>query len=366
MIAHAAHKFLLPENFIVQRLTGAFVTDGSVSCTTLLYDIREHTWWGAALEACHISAAQLPEIRPAGSVVGELTQQAAEVLGLPPRLPVVLGGMDQAAGAVGSGNVAPEIITESTGGALTIQVTLDRSDLDPAGRVPVYVHSLAGKYLFDPVCDTGGMALKWFRDTFAADEIARAEAEGGSAYEALTAAAAGVSPGSDGLLMLPHLSGAFSPEYNSLARGVFYGFTLAHRRAHFARAVLEAVAYMLRRNLESIIKLGLEVREIRATGGGARSRLWRQIKADVCGVPVVSLREPDTALLGDAVLAAVAVGAFPNPAAACGEMVALSERLEPEPAASLAYEAGYRRYKELYDALDPLFRKHFGQRRPAQ
>jgi xylulokinase len=360
-VVAAAHKFLLPESFILHRLTGNFVTDGAASCTTLLFDIVDHAWWDLAVSACGITRAQLPEIRKAGAVGGELTTEAAKALGLAPKLPVILGGMDQAAGAVGSGNVAAEVVSESTGGALTIQATLDRADVDPHGRVPVYVHCVPGKYLFDPVCDTGGMALKWFRDTFAPDEAARALRDGGSAYEALTEAAAAAPAACDGLLMLPHLTGAFSPEYNSLARGVFYGFTLAHQRAHFARAVLEAVAFMLRRNLEPLARLGIEVREVRATGGGARSRLWRQIKADVCRVPVVSLRESDTALLGDAILAAVATGQHASIGEACGAMVELGERLQPDPAASAVYEMAYRRYGELYAALDPLFRTHFGE-----
>jgi xylulokinase len=358
-ITAAAHMFLLPGSFIVHRLTGAFVADGALICTTLLYDIVRHTWWDQAVRLAGINLAQLPEIRPMGSVAGRLNDAAALALGMPAGLPVVLGGMDQVAGAVGSGNVTDEIVSESTGGALTIQVSLGRPDLDPHGRVPVYEHALPGKYLFDPVCDTGGMALKWFRDTFAADEVAQAGRTGGSAYDRLTQAAARVAAGSDGLIMLPHLTGAFSPEYNSLARGVFYGFTLAHRREHFARAVLEAVAYMLRRNLESLSAVGLEVREVRATGGGARSGLWRQIKADVCNLPVVSLRESDTALLGDAILAAVAVGRHDSLGAACAAMVEVGERLRPDPAAQALYEKAYRRYGELYAALDPLFRTHF-------
>jgi len=358
-ITAAAHMFLLPGSFIIHRLTGAFVADGALTCTTLLYDIVRHTWWDQAVSLAGINLAQLPEIRETGSIGGRLNDAAALALGLPAGLPVVLGGMDQVAGAVGSGNVTDDVVSESTGGALTIQVTVDRPDLDPRRRVPVYEHALPGKYLFDPVCDTGGMALKWFRDTFAADEVARAAQGGGSAYDALTEAAERVPPASDGLLMLPHLTGAFSPEHNSLARGVFYGFTLAHRREHFARAVLEAVAYMLRRNLESISAIGLDVREVRATGGGARSTLWRQIKADVCSLPVVSLRESDTALLGDAILAAVAVGRHTSLPAACAAMVELGERLLPDPAAHALYEQAYRRYGVLYAALDPLFRTHF-------
>jgi len=358
-VFQAAHKFLLVQDFIVHHLTSQFVTDGAVACTTLLYDIVAHEWWPQALEAAGLKSDQLPRISRPGTVAGPLTRQAADALGLRPGIPVVLGGMDQSTGAVGAGNIAPEMVSETTGGALAIQATVPRPDVDPTGHIPVYVHSAPDQYLFVPVCDTGGMALQWFRDTFGAIECEQAAREGRNAYELLTQLASRVPPGSDGLLMLPHLTGAFSPEYNPDARGVFYGFTLFHGKPHFARAVLESVAYMLRRNLELIAKAGVEASELRATGGGARSRLWRQIKADVCGLPVVTLRYDDTALLGDAILAGVAIGLFPSLDEAVRGMVTTAERLDPIPEHIIPYGRAYRNYCQLNDALDPLFRQQF-------
>lgn len=354
-----AHRFLLAQNFITYRLTGEFVTDGGVACTSLLLDINTHAWWGRALEAVGISELRLPALKRVGEIAGELTSAAGEALGLPPGIPVILGGMDQIAGAVGAGNLEPDIITESTGGALTIQATVDRPDMDSEARIPVYLHALPGKYLFDPVCDTGGMAFKWFRDVFGEAEMERARREGGDAYDLITELAGQAAPASEGLIMLPYLTGAFSPEYDPDARGVFYGFTLAHQKAHFARAVLEAVAFMLRRNVELMNKAGIRVREIRATGGGARSRLWRQIKADVCDVPVVSLKHEDTALLGDAMLAAVATGRFTSLFEAAEVMVTLGEKLEPMPHSRELYARAYVRYGQLYEALAPLFHAGF-------
>jgi sugar (pentulose or hexulose) kinase len=354
-----AHQFLLAQNFIIHRLTGRFVTDGGVACSSLLMDIRNYRWWDEALRATGISSSRLPALKRVGEIAGGLTRTAGDALGFPPGVPVVLAGMDQIAGAVGAGNLEPEIISESTGGALTIQVTIENPGLDPTRRTPVYTHALPGKYLLDPVCDTGGMALKWFRDVFCELEMEIAQRQGQDAYDLLTHLAGEADPGSDGLIMLPHLAGAFSPEYDPQARGVFYGFTLAHSKAHFARAVLEAVAYMLRRNLELIAGSGIHVREIRATGGGARSRLWRQIKADVCDLPVVSLRHDDAALLGDAMIAAVATGRFPSLPAAAEAMVTLDERVEPDPGNREIYDSAYDRYVQLYGALAPLFDEHF-------
>jgi sugar (pentulose or hexulose) kinase len=358
-VFHAAHKFLLVQDFIVQRLTGRFVTDGAISCTTLLYDILEHRWWPLALDAVGLDAQRLADIERPGGVAGRLTTKAAQELGLSPGVPVVLGGMDQSAGAVGAGTLNEKVISETTGGALAIQAAVSRPDVDPSGRIPVYVHSAPGQYLFVPTSDTGGMAFKWFRNVFGEAEIQRASASQEDAYDLLTAQAAAVEAGSEGLIMLPHLTGAYSPEYNPFARGVFYGFTLYHQKGHFVRAVLEAIAYMLRRNLELIAGAGVHPVEVRSTGGGALSPLWRQIKADVLNLPVVSLQESNTALLGNAMLGALAVGTFDSLEQAASSMVRVADRLEPQPVNVPVYEQAYQRYCQLNDNLDPLFRQHF-------
>jgi sugar (pentulose or hexulose) kinase len=359
-IFRRAHKFLLAQNFIIHRLTGEYVTDGGVACTTLLLDICSHSWWQEALDATDLTVERLPALKRVGELAGGLTPQAASQMGLKAGVPVVLGGMDQIAGAVGAGNLTPEIVSESTGGALTIQVTVDRTDIDKEGQIPVYLHAVPGKYLFDPVCDTGGMTFKWFRDVFGEVELARSRQEGVDAYELLTELAGQAEPGCGGLVMLPHLTGAFSPEYDPNARGVFYGFTLAHRKPHFTRAVLEAVAFMLRRNLELVLRTGLEIKEIRATGGGARSRLWRQIKADVCNLPVVSLQHDDTALLGDAMLGAVATGQYDSLTDAAHAMVRTADRLEPRSEYRAVYDRMYEEYTRLFETLVPRFHADFG------
>lgn len=350
-----AARFLLVEDFVLHRLTGRFVTEGGVACTTLLFDIREGAWWAPMLDAVGIGPERLPEIAAPGSIVGTLTKAAANALGLPVGLPVVAGGMDQGAGAVGVGNTGSGVVSESTGGALTVQAAVDHHGGDPTRQTPVYVHSAPGMYLYCPVCPTGGMALTWFRDQFGAVEVERAARDGRSAYDLLTDLAAGVAPGCDGLTMLPHLAGAFSPEYVPAARGVFAGFTLAHTRAHFVRAVLEAVAFMLRRNLELLERAGAGATEIRSHGGGARSALWNQVKADACGLPVITLEGEDAAVRGDAMLAGVAVGAYPNLAAADAALVVRQGRFDPDPAVRPAYDDAYGRYVRLFDALRPTF-----------
>jgi len=352
-----AARFLLAEDFVLHRLTGRFVTDGSVACTTLLLDIRDGGWWAPMLDAVGIDASRLPEIAAPGSVVGTLTAAAAAELGLPAGIPIVTGGMDQGAGAVGVGNAVPGVISESTGGALTVQASVDHHGGDPSRQTPVYLHSAPGRYLYCPVCPTGGMALTWFRDRLGEAEMASAASSGSSAYDLLTELAATAPAGCDGLTMLPHLAGAFSPEYVPEARGVFAGLTLAHGRAHMVRAVLESVAFMLRRNLELLATAGAPAAEIRSHGGGARSALWNQVKADVCGVPVITLEGEDAAVRGDAMLAGVAIGAYPDLAAAGAAMIHPQARFEPEPANRAVYDDAYDRYVRLFDALRPLFQR---------
>jgi len=350
-----ARRFLLVEDFILARLCGRFASEGGVQSTSLLFDIRTRDWWDPMLEAVGVGRDRLPELVDPGAIVGTLSAEAAGALGLTTRVRVVAGGMDQGAGAVGVGNIGSDVISESTGGALTLQASVDRHGGDRTGRTPVYVHSAPDLYLYCPVCPTGGMVLTWFRDQFGGEEVARAVREGRDAYDLLTEMAAEIDPGAEGLTMLPHLMGAFSPEYEPAARGALYGFTLHHGKAHVVRAVLESVAFMLRRNLELLGAAGATASEIRSHGGGARSALWNQIKADVCGSPVVTLEGEDAAVRGDAMIAGVAVGLFPDLASACSAMVATRERYEPDPATRAAYDDAYDRYIRLFDALRPMF-----------
>jgi sugar (pentulose or hexulose) kinase len=357
LFRNAAH-FLLVEEFLLHRLTGRFVTEAGVQSTSLLYDIVQHTWWQPMLDLLGLSSSRFGDLVGPGTVVGSLLPEAADALGLATNVRVVAGGMDQGAGAVGVGNVASGILSESTGGALTVQASIDRPDGDFTGQTPVYVHSAPKTYLYCPVCPTGGMALTWFRDRFGQPELARANAGGGgaSAYDLLTELAADVPPGADGLTMLPHLSGAFSPEYEPAARGVFFGFTLGHGREHFVRAILEAVAFMLRRNIELLQSIGASAQEVRSHGGGARSALWSQIKADVCSLPVVTLQGTDAAVRGDVMLAGVASGAFSDLDQACKAALRPEARFEPDIETRSAYEVAYRRYIELFDTVRSLFR----------
>lgn len=358
-----AAKFCLVQDYLIYRLTGRLVTDGSISCTSLNYDIVRRGWWNEALQAVGIVAQQLPELAEPGAKVGTLSPEAAAALGLTTTTQVVTGGMDQSVGAIGAGNYKPGVISESTGAALVIQATIRDPMSDLSKAIPVYVHSVPELYLFAPVVPTAGMAFKWLRDCFFEDQVRQADAEGSDAYDLLTAMADTVPAGSDGLVMLPHLMGAFCPEPNPAARGSFTGFTLSHTRAHFVRAVLEGVAFLLRANLELIERTGIAIDEIRSAGGGARSRLWNQIKADVCNRPVVTLANEETALLGDAVLAGVASGVFASIQEGCSSMVMVKDRINPGANVG-AYAEAYDRYRQLDWQLSPYFVNSYSGRKP--
>ncbi len=349
-----AHKFLLVEDFLLHRLTGRFATDGAIACTSMLWDFRRGAWWDEMLAFVGLSPERLSDPVLPGTVVAPLSYRASDELGLAPNIPIIAGGMDQAAGALGAGNLRPGMISETTGAALAIQATVPAPNLDPTRRLPVYVHVVPNQFLFVPVCPTGGMALRWFRDQFGQEEMHAARDQHRDAYDLLSELAATIEPGCEGLTMLPHLMGAFSPEYNAEARGVFCGFTLRHTKAHFARAILEAIAFMLKRNLDLMQSLGVAALEVRSTGGGAKSSLWLQIKADVIGVPVVTLEQEDTAILGDAILAAVASGVFKDLDDACTHMVRVRGRVEPNGAVRAAYADAYARYRSVYDRLYDL------------
>jgi xylulokinase len=358
LIFDKAAKFVLVQDFLVQRMCGQFVTDGSISCTTLFYDILTQDWWPKTLQAIGIDASKLPKLLPVGATAGNLTPSAAAELGLTTQTKVVLGGMDQAVGAIGAGNVDVGVISETTGAALTIQASINDPGIDKTKQTPVYVHSVPNVYLFVPVCPTAGMAFKWFKDQFGGEESARADLEKESAFEYLNRLAESVPAGSDGLVMLPHLMGAFSPESNPAARGVFSGFTLHHGRGHFVRAIQEGVAFMLRRNLELIERSGIEIKEVRTTGGGSRGKLWNQIKADVCDRPFVTLKNEDTALVGDAILAGIACGVFESVAEGVKTMVLIKERILPGENVAV-YEKAYQRYCGLDRCLANYFKQNY-------
>ena len=350
-------KYLLLEDYLLFRLTGQYVAEKGLHTSTLLLDVRQGKWWTDMFDFLDISPAQMGTLMEPGQVIGPLCPQGAAEAGLSTRTIAVTGSMDQTAGAVGAGNLTPGVVTETTGGALALCATLPAYLLDPQQRIPTHYHALPETYCLLPFGQTAGMALRWFRDRFCTAEMAAAERTGADVYELLAGQAATIPPGSEGLTFLPHLMGAASPEFDPAARGVFYGIAFKHGQPHFVRAIMESVAYMLRKNLDIVENIGGPARQLLALGGGARSRLWLSIKADVLQRPVIPVAVEEAASLGAAVMAAAAVGLFENLAAGAAQMTRLGAPVEPDPANAQTYEQGYQEYLDLYDTLAPMFRR---------
>lgn len=347
-------KYLLVEDYLIHKMTGKFVAEGSLLCSTVYWNINTRKWWGEMLDILEITPDQLPEIRESGEAVGELTPSVASELGLSSRTVVSTGALDQAAGATGVGNIRPGTFSENTGAALAICAPLEAPLFDPKGRMPIHYFVKPASYMAHTFT-TGGMVLKWFRDNFCQQEMQVAAATGVDAYDLLGVEASRVAPGCEGMVMLPHLQGAMAPEANPKAKGVFYGFTLRHTKAHFVKAIMEAVAFIVRRNMATLQDLGIRVEEIRTLGGGAKSSVWKQIEADITQRPVLTMKNGEAPCLGAAILAGKAIGMYKSIEEACERMISVKKRFEPNPANFETYEKAYLRYVQLYDDLVGLF-----------
>lgn len=349
-------KVLLIEDYLLWRMTGEFATENSLVCSTTYWNIQTQHWWPEMLDSIGILTSQLPEIRQPGEYLGKLTVQAAGELGLTPDTAVCMGALDQACGAIGVGNTRPGVISENTGAALAICATqgLNQLVFDPCARMPVHCHGLAGQYMYHTFT-SGGMVLRWFRDRFCVEEMAEAARQNRDVYTKLSALAATAPAGCDGLVALPHLQGAMAPEDNPNARGVFFGFTLRHEKAHFIRAVMEAIAFTVKRNLDALETIGITTDEIRVLGGGARSDIWNQIKADVTGKCIVRTATEEAACLGAAILAGVGAGIYSSVDQAVKDMVRIEHVYEPDAQNACVYTEAYQTYISLYDSLSKLF-----------
>ncbi len=353
-VMQASARVLLLEDFFLYRLTGKYACEPSLVCSTAYWDLLAHHWWTEVLEFIGLHEDQLAEPMSSGELLGTLTSAVAAELGLSTAVGVCVGGLDQACAAIGVGNIAQGVLSENTGAALAICATVDSPVFDPQGRMPLHAHAIPDHYMLHSFT-SGGIVLRWFRDRFCVDEMAVAELLGSDAYSMLSAEAAGVTPGCDGLVTLPHIQGAMAPENDSDARAVFVGITMHHTKAHFVRSIMEAVACAIRRNLDVISDLGVEVTELRSTGGAAASDVWSQIKADVTGRVTRTMRHSQAACIGAGMLAGVGVGVFRDIPAAVGRFAETAGCFTPDRERRAAYEAVYRRYGAVYEALAPVF-----------
>ncbi|MFB0561925.1 MAG: FGGY-family carbohydrate kinase [Candidatus Lokiarchaeia archaeon] len=347
-------KYLLIEDYLIHRMTGELVAEGSLLCSTLYWNIITKKYWDEMLDFLGITEDQLPTIKESGEPVAELKPKVAKELGLSPKTMITTGALDQVCGAIGVGNVQPGVFSENTGAALAICAVLEKPIFDKEGRMPIHYYGIPDTYMAHTFT-TGGMVLRWYRDNFANEEMSVAELLETDPYNVIGDEVAQVASGSDGLVMLPHLQGAMAPEANPRAKGVLFGFTLKHTKAHFARAIMEAIAFIVRRNIDVLEDMKIPVKEIRVLGGGARSAVWNQIKADITRKTVYQTEIEEAASLGAAILAGKAVGIYKDVRYAASKMVSIKKKYDPNPENFEVYGKAYQKYVQLYEDLCELF-----------
>jgi len=350
-------KVLLPKDEIRRRLTGQFATDVSDASGMLLLDVARRAWSKELLSALQLDADLLGTCYESEQVTGTLTRQAAEVLGLTPDCEVVGGDGDCAAGAVGNGIVQRGVLSTSIGTSGVMFVHCDEVKIDPAGRVHTFCHAVRGKWHIMGVNLSAGGSLQWFRNALCQADVERAKRAKAEVYDLLTKEAQEVPPGCQGLFFLPYLSGERTPHADPDARGCFVGLTLAHGRGHMIRAIMEGVVYSMRDSLEIIEALGVPVRQIRASGGGSRSPLWRQIQADAFGRKVVTINTEEGPAYGVALLAAVGAGAFKHVQEACAATIRVVHETPVRRPVKAVYDRAFPVYQQFYRSLRDDFKR---------
>jgi xylulokinase len=333
-------SILLPKDYVRLRLAGERATDASDAAGTLLLDVKRRDWSGEILDALEIPAEWMPEVYEGPENTGALHEDVAGELGLPSGIPVAAGGGDNAAAAVGVGVVEDGLLSSSVGTSGVLFAASGGFTPDPSGRIHAFCHAVPEEYHLMGVTLSAGGSLQWWRDATGAD------------YDELVEAAEKVPPGAEGLIFLPYLSGERTPHLDPQARGAFVGLTSRHGIPHMTRAVMEGVVYSLRDSLEIMRELDVPVEQVRATGGGARSPLWRQLQADVYGVPIHRTTADEGPAHGAALLSGVAAGVYRDVDEACSTVRLREEVGEPDPEQSRIYEEYYEAYRSLYPATE--------------
>jgi xylulokinase len=342
---------MLPKDYVRFRLTGDRAIDMADASGTLMLDVARRQWSEEVLQAAEMDRSLLPTLYESTDVCGKVSAVGAETTGLAAGTPVVAGAGDQAAGATGMGVVTPGTVSATIGTSGVVFAATDRPALDPRGRLHTFCHAVPGRWHVMGVTQAAGLSLRWFRDRFASASVD----DGRDSYERLTEEAATAPPGADGLLWAPYLMGERTPHLDSEARGVLAGLTASHKRAHVIRAILEGVAFSLRDTFTIFGEMNVPVKNILLGGGGARSPLWRQIQADVYEHEVEIVEAEEGAAYGAAILAGVGAKIWPSVDAACGAVVRVAARVQPDRANVARMNDSYKAFRRLYPAMKSIF-----------
>lgn len=344
-------KVLLPKDYIRLRMTGEFATEVSDASGMLLLDVVKRNWSLPLLSKLELDPALFAPVHESEVVTGSLTAEAAKELGLTTDCKVVGGAGDCAANAVGTGVVKGGVLSTSIGTSGVMFVHSDKVEVDPLGRLHTFCHAVNGKWHMMGVNLSAGGSLQWFAERLCA-EVGK-----GNPYDTLNAEAEAVPPGSEGLFFLPYLAGERTPHADPDARGCFVGLTLKHARGHVARSIMEGVTFSMRDSLEIIRGMGVPVNQIRVSGGGSKSALWRQMQADVFGQKVVTINAEQGPAFGVALLAAVGAGAYKDIREACAATIEITTETPVDKRARKTYDAAFPIYQGLYQSLKGDFKK---------
>ncbi|MGA2503181.1 MAG: FGGY family carbohydrate kinase [Anaerolineales bacterium] len=349
-----ATRFLLVEDFFIQKMTGQAVISQCLASRTQLYDLCRGDWSDEILVAIELDRSRLSVVKPSGTAVMPMDPELATSLGLAHPPLIVSGGHDQACGALGVGLTRPGLAMVSTGTAEVVEVALPSPTLNHflfGGNISVYHHVVPGLYLAMTLNQSGGMCLRWFRDNLCEMDVSRANETSLDAYDFLLRNA---SSNPTNLLVLPHFSGSGTPTFDTASKAAILGLTFSTTRTDLAKAILEGLTYELRVNLDLLKAGGVQIDELRAIGGGAKSALWLQLKADITGIPVAVPEITEAAGLGAAILAGMGAGVFNSPSEVVGQILHFRKIYRPNPKFQQEYDQRFGLYRKVYPAVSPI------------
>lgn len=344
-------KILLPKDYIRFKLTGEFATEVSDASGMQFLDVPRRKWSDEILNKLGIDRSMLADVYESPVVTGVVSKEASDVTGLKVGTPVAGGAGDQAAGAIGNGIVEPGVISSTIGTSGVVFAFSEKVSIDPKGRVHTFCHAVPGAWHIMGVTQAAGLSLKWFRDNFCIEEKRTAELMGIDPYVLMDKEAEKAGPGSGGIIYLPYLMGERTPHLDPDARGVFFGLTAKNGKGDMIRAILEGVVFSLKDCLEIIKEMGVEVKDVRASGGGGKSPLWRQLQADIYETPITTINTSEGPALGVAILAGVGTGVYTNVQQACAAIIKESTRQQPNNDLFCKYRACYKLFRNLYSSL---------------
>ncbi|MCG6156855.1 xylulokinase [Rubinisphaera margarita] len=348
-------QVLLPKDYVRFCLTGEFATEVSDASGTLLLDVAKRKWSDALISKLDLDSSILPKVYESEDITGKLTAAAAEALGLPEGIAVVGGGGDQAAGAIGNGIVKSGVVSATMGTSGVVFAHSDAMQVDPQGRVHTFCHAVRNQWHVMGCVLSAAGSLQWYRNQLGQAEVQAAKKQKIDPYELLTEQAKEVGAGCEGLFFLPYLTGERTPHADPHARGCWIGLSLRHGRGHLVRSIMEGATYAMRDTLEIIQEMEIPVRQVRLSGGGARSEFWRQMQADIYGKTVVTINAEEGPAYGVALLAAAGTGAYKNVVEACQNTISVVSELKPDGKTRKVYNSYYPHYRNLYQSLKTDF-----------